>query len=521
MTPKVYHKGKCTSPYSSTGDLYQIHIGLKSNHTKDLCTNSSRDLLSCSPSFRAISQHIDSLGIERLCNMDIYAINNNSLQNEELEWPWIVRFFTRANDTSVFVENILAIQNTSFTSGNVEYILHFEKDLNVLWTHYTKIDSLFSRCVPRETFSFSRLLVCPYVYVNRNRIIQVGKYRICIQEDPSVCFSYLDYDEKFDFVIICADKYFNTGSSKAPESHQDKIESILSFVCTILSIISLCFTLLTFFCFSSLRTLPGLNTMGLSTSLILAHALYSFGLNKVDHGALCIVLGILIHFQWLNSVLWMNVCCVHMFRVFGLTNFHSLKKRRSFSLYILYTIIASAIVVSMHIVVRYFTSADIGYGGRICYINDYKMVLYFFAIPVALVVTTNVALFVCVVVKLARLPNMSEAVGKQRDYMTIYAKLTTLTGITWIVGFIYQHILVKELSYVYIVLNGCQGVYIMIAFSLNKRVRNLYIEKFKFKPLKTRSDDTHTKETYTHSNHTREHKSNPDDKELLEENTYM
>ena len=54
-----------------------------------------------------------------------------------------------------------------------------------------------------------------------------------------------------------------------------------------------------------------------------------------------------------------------------------------------------------------------------------------------------------------------------------YARLSTLIGVTWIFGFINLLIRHDILEYLFIVLNASQGVFIMIAFVLNKRVCSL------------------------------------------------
>ena len=472
-----------------------IHMRIASNYTVNADINSTTNSVSNFPTTSTIIHHVQAFGLEVVCAIDVFFLQDAFQYNES---SWVVSFSIQANDDNNFISRILKMQNSSLIIGNIEYILYFDKSLKDL--SITPIDSAYLPCNPRAMHLFARPLRCPYVYLDRNRTKSLIKGLLCLREDRTFCFSDVDYDEDGDYLIVCADKWFKTESSKSTQKPGfDEVETILSFVCSLLSMISLCFTLFTFSCFSSLRTLPGLNTMGLSVSLLLAHGFYAYGQKQIYHKVICVILGILTHFLWLNSIMWMNICCVHMFRVFGSKSMYLSNKRNTFVLYILYTMVVSGIIVTMYILYQHFSISSIGYGGHICYINDNRMVLYFFAIPVALVISTNLALFVAVIIKISRLPNVSEAMSKQRNYMTIYAKLTTLTGITWVLGFIYQHALVKELSYVYIVLNGCQGVYIMIAFSMNEKVRQLYFEKFRFKRSRTHSDGTHTKETIVQS----------------------
>jgi hypothetical protein len=54
--------------------------------------------------------------------------------------------------------------------------------------------------------------------------------------------------------------------------------------------------------------------------------------------------------------------------------------------------------------------------------------------------------------------------------LLIFAKLSTITGATWIFGLLYAWTNMVVFSYMFIVLNAGQGVFIMFAFIFNRRV---------------------------------------------------
>jgi hypothetical protein len=70
--------------------------------------------------------------------------------------------------------------------------------------------------------------------------------------------------------------------------------------------------------------------------------------------------------------------------------------------------------------------------------------------PIGCTLLSNIVLFCFVIVKIEILPEVNSAGGKNRNTFLIYIKLTCLTGVTWIFGFIYQWTLIKELSYIFI-----------------------------------------------------------------------
>lgn len=120
-------------------------------------------------------------------------------------------------------------------------------------------------------------------------------------------------------VLVCLDTYMDSIKGLYKEKttpNDDLIEEILSVLCSVVSIISLIGTLCVYLILKELRTVPGINNMVLSVHLIIANGLYLFGLNAAPNATLCTVIGILTHYFWLSSVMWMHICSIHMFRVF-------------------------------------------------------------------------------------------------------------------------------------------------------------------------------------------------------------
>lgn len=56
--------------------------------------------------------------------------------------------------------------------------------------------------------------------------------------------------------------------------------------------------------------------------------------------------------------------------------------------------------------------------------------------------------------------------------LIIYIKITCITGITWIFGFVYQWTLIDVLSYIFIILNASQGMFIFLSFGCKSIVRS-------------------------------------------------
>jgi hypothetical protein len=128
-------------------------------------------------------------------------------------------------------------------------------------------------------------------------------------------------------IRVCADEYLaraeqfscnETDCNLKPNKLNTDVDikGILSFVCTVLSILCLLITLMTYCTFPMLRTLPGKNNMALISTLLCAQIIYQFGIGQTHTGLGCKILGALILFLWLASLFWMNVCSLHMMHVF-------------------------------------------------------------------------------------------------------------------------------------------------------------------------------------------------------------
>ena len=102
------------------------------------------------------------------------------------------------------------------------------------------------------------------------------------------------------------------------------------------------------------------------------------------------------------------------------------------------------------------------------------MVSLTFGIPVILVVLVNIGMFIRIILSLSRSREAHKHTQNDRQDMLVFIKLSTITGITWIFGFIYQWSNVAVFSYLFMIFNACQGVFILFAFVFNRRVLNLF-----------------------------------------------
>ena len=287
-----------------------------------------------------------------------------------------------------------------------------------------------------------------------------------------------------DIIRICLDDFMKLYMSVTEISHLRSTvaspetvdpKQILSLACVCLSIISLLFTLATYFSLPVLRSSPGVNNLILSIFLLLAQSVYQFGAGQTTVSyVFCAIIGAVCHFLWLCVVFSLNLCSIQMFIIFK----KQIKVTPQFNLAqtargIIYVICMSVFFVITNLAVSLIRSngSNPGYGSeQICYINSSLMQAVAFVIPSAISLIVNIILFSYVVYKIRQIGEASVRINKERNYLGVYARLSTLTGVTWIFGYLRILFELEVLEYLFIAFNASQGVFIMIAFVLNRRV---------------------------------------------------
>lgn len=196
---------------------------------------------------------------------------------------------------------------------------------------------------------------------------------------------------------------------------------------------------------------------------------------------LTLTLCVKFHFCWLLCFFWMSVCSFYVFRVFSTLSKPnpSANKWRLTMKYLLYSLLCTSAVIGINVAVTYHIKDGTIYGygpdkTGMCYIYDPLMIIYTMAIPAYVIVFANIIMFSVTAVNMRKCATLHKQVQTERNYFSIYARLSMITGITWVFGIPMIFIKSALLSYMFIVLICCQGLYVFIAFTCNKRVVKLY-----------------------------------------------
>ena len=403
--------------------------------------------------------------------------NNVSLKIDEYPLNWLLNFVQ---------------YNFSIYNGTASVYVPPEADgfMRKLDYEYT-YDQVLDYCANQSVTIINKLDACPFVQVfldefgmkieNDFILFEVGNY--------TRMFSRWEYKKYDETISICLEDFIDIYQKMPKLVFKTWVavinnllpKNILSFVCVCISIVCLIITIATYGIFAVLQSQPGVNNLILAVFLLLAQSFYQFGAGQSTVSSwVCALIGGICHFLWLAVMFAMNVCCIQM--VFSFRERILISKRYIISTTvknISYIICASLLFTCVNLAVSLVSSngQSSGYGGKLCYISSSTMQLVTFVLPSVVALMANFVMFVYVVNEIRRVVQSTHMLNREKSYLRVYVRLSALTGITWIVGFLQLVLKFEWLEYIFIILNASQGVFIMLAFVFNKRVMSMICEK--------------------------------------------
>ena len=412
-------------------------------------------------------------------HLSYLGTNNISMQRE----LYNLTFFVNVAWYNISYSNLIA--HVSIPSENGGYVRQLSSTYN---------DPTLDYCEEERIIMLNKLHTCPFINLT------VSEFGMKIENDflffevggttnHTRVFSKWEYEKHGENIYICLEDFeeiYHKMSKSVLKPHDATTnvflpKNILSLVCVCVSIVCLIVTIVTYGCLSVLQSQPGINNLILAVVLLLAQSVYQFGAgqNTVSTWA-CTLIGAVCHFLWVAVIFAMNVCCIQMLTSFRkrimIANTYTMRQTVK---NVAYIICSSLLLVFINLVVSLIQSGGhtSGYGGTLCYISSPLMQLLTFIIPVAVVLLANFAIFLKVVFHIRRLVRSTSMINKEKQYLSVYVRLSALTGLTWIFGFL--HILLNRefLEYIFIIFNASQGVFIMLAFVINERVLSLVFRK--------------------------------------------
>lgn len=541
--PRVYNGTDCVSSVDNySGILYEAFIVLQPRNNTNLLVD---NIILSESAELTIYEWFYRKNIQTE-NFDMFSVSVQSVQGNvatdsalekqtvELFDFVLIAFRTNIHQSNIeFLEYILTIEQERFAllvdrDFNIET---FSAKLSHLYTSplrpfntitHKVLEPLRSARRPTDylvTFpveTVTQFHICPHLRIPVNETaIDSAEYGYVLPE-YNLTVSIYDIFITNSTVYICLDtiktvmEEYRKGEVISDNTSGDggsRVKYILSYVCVMLSVVFSFLTFVVYCLFKELRTQPGINNMMLAFVLMVSQLLYQFGYNTAEEVSTiaCSLLGFIIHYTWLLLLMWMNACTVHMFRVFccNQTNVSRFNACKTTVLYLTYSAISAAIPCLANFIAAMVRSngKQVGYGGDFCYIQPFSHDIYLLAVPAGCIVTANIILYIVVVVFIQRAKCKISKNLDNQQLASAYVKLSTITGATWIFGFLYILTSHEWAEYMFIILNASQGLFIFLAFIVNQKTF-LLCRKIVFK-LPDKLSQTKQSETSTsHINNT-------------------
>ena len=255
---------------------------------------------------------------------------------------------------------------------------------------------------------------------------------------------------------------------------------ILTYVGCSLSFIGAVLILLTYSLFKELCTLPSKLLMNLAITILVTSLFILIGgpiTAAVRNTDLCTSVAVILHFFFLGQFSWMSVMSFEMMRTFHQAS--KLRKQESNkfkqNLFVTYFLLGwglPLLITVVSITVNYTTSGLVLYGVRAdgtqgsCWINHFESAILAFTVPLCLSLSFNIITFIIVSVYLFKAFRTQAKVEKQNyvSYFLINMAVFTVSGLTWVFGFIAILAGTRWAWYIFIILNSILGFVIFISF---------------------------------------------------------
>jgi hypothetical protein len=351
----------------------------------------------------------------------------------------------------------------------------------------------------------SSLLTCPQ--------ITVTNYAFGVSwENVRFSFSHKDISlnsNKFqrlqsNGIQICVqDIPYYVNNFRELNNHPHGISSltVLTFVCVGISLICLLLTFITYACFRNLRTVPGLNNMFLIFSLFSAQLMLIIRpfSNRQDFSIGATVVSALTHFFWLCTFFWLQICSFHMCLVFTSKVRIDQRKGAEKETVVKYSLFGFGFPATI-VIVNIVTSLIVSSGKMTGYDRTSTLMTFRTAFivtllcPLIFVCISNIVFYIITIYKILSVPHIENSSGN-RSHLSVYIKLFSLTGLTWILQIVDTFLEMSILSYLVAVLNGLQGLFIFLSYVCNARVLKMWLKLCSLSPVKSPKYTTHSETT--------------------------
>ena len=339
-----------------------------------------------------------------------------------------------------------------------------------------------------------------YALLNQSEYTLFENGSILIEEHGTIFGndSYVSYEQNLYFCLQNASQ----NGSVDYWVHVQKFtigHVVVSYIGQSLSCLALLVLLIIYSIFPSLRNLPGKTLMCLAASLLVFMLLTMLGFSMTEPKQLCITMGVIVHFSLLAAYFWMNVMSYDIWSTFSGDTAHASSEELTvrFRWYSAYAWGTSAFLVLISLSVNFGTGQESilspQYGKTICYINNRYALILFVGFPYFVLILSNIIFYILTLRSIENIGETTKLVqdkDQQTQRLYLYMKLSSIMGVTWLVGIVAILADHEAVYYIFIILNSFQGLFVALAFLCTKKVFRLVRDMYNRKRYGVRMKDT-------------------------------
>ena len=298
-------------------------------------------------------------------------------------------------------ETILVYVNSTdtwYATHELLFRVRFDRNVSNTPPAYTKNTDVKVLCS-------SNKLLCPILTINSTYFREIDSNTGTIEYIPDGrTFESAEYIQTLDGQLISVCNFLNQSAvANVTEMvtffEYSHAQTVVSMIGSVLSLIAIIITFVTYFVFPTLRNSASRLIMSLVVALFIGQFLLMFGGGRTENPDACVSVAVLAHYAWLSAFAWMNALAFDLDRTFGNPgNLQAITSNstKKLILYMIYGWGSPLLIVIPCIAIHFCqcTTIDFHYGSATnCWISDGTANLLTFGTPAAIFLVVNMLLF--------------------------------------------------------------------------------------------------------------------------------
>ncbi|KAK3102670.1 hypothetical protein FSP39_013054 [Pinctada imbricata] len=258
------------------------------------------------------------------------------------------------------------------------------------------------------------------------------------------------------------------GQRKPVEREHEETLSIISLIGLSLSILGLSLTIISYLFFRKLRQGRAQQTLfNLALAMLFSWVVFLVGIKQTYHYIGCLIVAALLHYFILASFMWMLMEAFLQYLTFVKVLGTYVRRYTLKSVLVAWGLPAVPVISVLSIDYTLYKGGD-----QYCWMS-LDAFYYAFAIPVGVIILSNLIVFVITVVSIYRRPaGLRSNQSKHKMAITnLQAAITSfvLLGLSWILGYFAISDARLPFHYAFTILNSLQGFFIFVIFVVRKK----------------------------------------------------